>query len=293
MQNTSRGAWTKWGWIVWGSLVACQPQPEPTNPTSATSAAQTSAVSQAASAGSKPTVAGERSANDAWLREVVDAPDRSDEDRALDGGRKPFELLKFFGVSPGMHVAEISAGGGYTTELLARAVGAEGRVWGQNAPFFLQRFAEAPWSARLSKGVMARVTRIDTEFDAPFPPDVKGLDLVLDVLFYHDTVWHKTDRAAMNRAIFDALEPGGLYGIVDHSAAVGAGLTQVETLHRIEESVLRSEVEAAGFVLASSADFLRNPADTRDWSASPRFAGERRGQSDRFALRFQKPVTTP
>ena len=63
----------------------------------------------------------------------------------------------------------------------------------------------------------------------------------------------------------------------------------VETLHRIEESAVRSEVEKAGFKLAAEADFLRAPDDTRDWSASPRVAGEKRGTSDRFVLRYVKP----
>jgi predicted methyltransferase len=93
----------------------------------------------------------------------------------------------------------------------------------------------------------------------------------------------------MNRAIFSALRPGGVYGIVDHSGRPGTGVTEAESLHRIEEKVVREEVERAGFKLAGEAAFLRNPADARDWSASPRVAAERRGTSDRFVLRFQKP----
>jgi predicted methyltransferase len=94
----------------------------------------------------------------------------------------------------------------------------------------------------------------------------------------------------MNKAIYAALKPGGVYVIVDHSARAGDGLADVQTLHRIEEKVLRQEVEAAGFKLVATADFLRNPADARDWSASPRTAGERRGTSDRFVLKFAKPA---
>ena len=100
----------------------------------------------------------------------------------------------------------------------------------------------------------------------------------------------KADRERMNRAVFQALRPGGIYGIVDHSAVAGHGLTDVETLHRIDEAVVRREVEAAGFRLAAEADFLRNPADPRDWNASPRSAGDRRGTSDRFVLEFVKPA---
>jgi predicted methyltransferase len=220
---------------------------------------------------------------------IVAASDRDAADRALDAGRKPDALLAFMAVRPGMKVAEIGAGGGYTTELLARAVGEAGSVYAQNSPFILARFAEGPLTERLKKPVMTRVVRLDREFAEPFPPEVRDLDLVVNVLFYHDTVWMKVDREAMNRAIFQALKPGGSYVIVDHSSAPGKGLAEVETLHRIEESVLKGEIEQAGFRSVASADFLRNPQDPRDWSASPRFAGEQRGTSDRFVLRFEKP----
>lgn len=222
-------------------------------------------------------------------RALVAAPDRAPEDRALDAGRHPAELLEFAAVRPGMKVGEIASGGGYTTELLARAVGPSGVVYGQNSKFILERFAEKPWSARLAKPVMKNVVRIDSDFSEPFPETVRDLDLVVNVLFYHDTVWQGTDRARMNQTIFNALRPGGTYLIVDHSARPGAGVQDVETLHRIEEQVVKDEIAKAGFKLERSADFLRAPSDTRDWSASPRVAGERRGTSDRFVLAFVKP----
>jgi predicted methyltransferase len=225
------------------------------------------------------------------IRAAVDDRDRTKDDRALDAGRRPAEMLAFFGVAPGMRVAELGAGGGYTAELLARVVGPTGKVYGHNAPVILQRFAEKPWSARLSRKVMKNVVRVDSDFDAPLPPDARDLDVVLLVLFYHDTVWMGVDRAHMNAAIFQALKPGGVFGIVDHSARAGSGTNDVETLHRIDEQVLRREVEAAGFRLASEATFLRNPNDARDWNDSPRVAGPRRGTSDRFVLKFVKPAT--
>jgi predicted methyltransferase len=148
---------------------------------------------------------------------------------------------------------------------------------------------EKPWSERLAKPVMNGVVRLDRDFDSPFPPEVQGLDAVVMVLVYHDTVWLKVDRARMNQSVFSALKPGGVYVIVDHSARPGDGANVTDTLHRIEEGVVKSEVEAAGFTLDAEADFLRNPKDTRDWNDSPRAAGERRGTSDRFVLRFKKP----
>jgi predicted methyltransferase/peroxiredoxin len=225
------------------------------------------------------------------LAAVVAARDRAEEDRALDAGRRPEEMLAFFGIRDGMTVADLFAGGGYTTELLARAVGRRGRVYGQNNRFLLERFAEAPWSARLQKRVNARVVRVDRELDAPLPPEAQNLDAVIFVLAYHDTVWMNTDRAAMNRAVFEALRPGGVYGIVDHAAAQGHGVADVQTIHRIERSVVVSEVEAAGFRLTDEAFFLANPDDPRDWNPSPREAAERRGTSDRFVLRFEKPAS--
>ena len=241
---------------------------------------------------SDPTPQSETAAISAAVSAAVDAPDRSADDRALDAGRQPARVLAFFGIEPGMRVAELGAGGGYTTELLVRVVGPTGRVYGQNSPFLLKRVAEAPWTARLAKPVMKGVVRLDRDFDDPFPPDVRDLDAVLMILLYHDTVWMKVDRERMNRAVYAALKPGGVYGIVDHSARVGTGLADVESLHRIDESKLRSEVEAAGFRLAADADFLHNPQDSRDWSPSPRVAGERRGTSDRFVLRFTRPAVT-
>ncbi len=221
---------------------------------------------------------------------IILAPDRSADDRALDAGRHPEDLLAFIGAKPGMRIAEIGSGFGYTAELLARAVAPNGVVYGQNNRFIRERFAEKPWTERLTKPVMKPVVRVDREFDEPLPPEATNLDAVVNVMLYHDTVWMKTDRARMNRAIYAALRPGGVYVIVDHSGRPGTGVTEVETLHRIEETVVRQEVEAAGFELVATAEFLRNPADTRDWSASPRTAGERRGTSDRFVLKFAKPV---
>lgn len=224
------------------------------------------------------------------IARAIAAEDRSAEDKELDAQRKPAELLKFFGVAPGQRVAELAAGKGYTTELLARVVGPGGQVYGQNSPFILKRFAEVPWSERLTTPAMANVIRVDTEFDDPLPEEASNLDAVFLVLFYHDTVWFKTDRAKMNQAIFTALRPGGIYAIVDHSAKKGEGVRVAESLHRIEEQVLKDEILAAGFKLDAEADFLRNSQDTRDWSASPSTAGERRGESDRFVLRFVKPL---
>jgi predicted methyltransferase len=223
------------------------------------------------------------------LAAVVIAPDRSAADRELDPARHPAEMLTFFGIAAGMHVAELGSGSGYTSELLARAVGPSGVVYGQNPKWLLERFAEKPWAERLKKPAMKNVTRLDREFDDPFPADVKNLDAVISILFYHDTVWLGADRDKMNRAAFNALKSGGVYGIVDHSGRAGTGLTEVKTLHRIDEETLKAEVLRAGFRLGAEGMFLKNPSDARDWNDSPTAAADKRGMSDRFVLKFVKP----
>jgi predicted methyltransferase len=220
---------------------------------------------------------------------IVSSPERSEADHALDAGRQPAKMLAFFGVKPAMKVAELGAGGGYTAELLARTVGPTGVVYGQNSKYILERFAEKPWSERLQKPVMANTIRVDREFVDPLPPEAKDLDAVFMVLFYHDTVWMEVDRAQMNKNIYAALKPGGVFAIIDHSAKEGAGLNDVKTLHRMDEKVLIQEITAAGFRLEETANFLRNPNDARDWNDSPSASAERRGTSDRFVLKFVKP----
>jgi len=223
------------------------------------------------------------------IKALIDAEGRTEADRALDAGRHPGETLAFFGVTEGMKVAELGAGTGYTAELLARAVGPTGTVYGHNTKLLLDRFAEAPWSARLARPVMKNVARVDRDFDDPLPPEANGLDAVFLVLFYHDTVWLEVDRPKMNRAIYAALKPGGVFAVVDHSAREGAGVADVKTLHRIEERVVREEIEQAGFQLVADASFLRNPSDERDWNDAPSVSADKRGTSDRFVLKFVKP----
>jgi len=223
------------------------------------------------------------------IRDAVTAADRDDKDRALDAGRKPAEVLGFFGIAPGQKVGELISGAGYTTEVIARTVGDGGKVYAQNTTMILDRFARAPLTARLAKPVLKNVVMVEQPAEKPFPPDAKNLDAVICILNYHDLVWLKADRAKMNKAVFAALKPGGVYGIVDHSAKQGTGLSDVQTLHRIDEDAVKKEILAAGFKLDAESDLLRNPDDPRDWNPSPGAAGEKRGTSDRFVLRFVKP----
>jgi len=214
---------------------------------------------------------------------IVAAPERSDADRETDKRRDPVKLLGFTGVRPGMKVLDMGAGGGYSTELMARAAGPSGKVYGQNAPDLGGR-AKERIEARLQTPAMKNVVMLARPFDDPLPADARDLDLVTFFFYYHDTTYMPVDRAEMNRKLFTALKPGGVLVIADHSAKPGDGTSVAKTIHRIEESVLRREVEAAGFKLVGEGDFLRHPEDTRDFSVN-----RPTGPVDEFVLKYQKP----
>jgi predicted methyltransferase len=215
---------------------------------------------------------------------LIAADDRTAADRETDKRRDPVKLLAFTGVRTGDKVLDMGAGGGYSTELLARAVGPGGVVYGQNAPDQGER-GKAAFEARTKTPAGKSIVALARPFDDPLPPDVSNLDLITFFFFYHDTTYMSVDRALMDRKLFAALKPGGLLVIADHSAKEGAGATVGRSLHRIEESTVRSEVEAAGFKLVAEGDFFRHPEDTRDFTTQPPTK-----PADEFVLKFQKPL---
>jgi predicted methyltransferase len=251
------------------------------------------------------------------ITQIIASPDRSAADRTNDLRRKPEEMLVFIGIRPGIVALDLSAAGGYTTELLARSIGPEGKVYGQSRP--RPNLAPAPPAAaegnshptiaapamppntpqpspvalahrndNLAKaGIQAApIVGVVRAFEDPLPPEIAtdAVDLVTLMFNYHDLGHLAVDRAAMNKAVFDALKPGGLYVIADHSGRAGTGISESGTLHRVEEAFLRQEVEAAGFKLAASGDFLRNPNDPRD-----RNTPDPPQPKDEFVLKFVKP----
>ena len=222
-----------------------------------------------------------------YVVEAVNSPNRPAADRKLDESRRPEQLMTFFQIRPGLHVADMWAGGGYTTELLARIVGPSGKVYSQNAPFpekFKQ--AEQAWKARIKEPGLTNVAELVAPFDSADMLPVKpgSLDAVVINLNYHDLVGRGYNRAKFNSAIFKALKSGGFYCTADNSAQAGTGARDAATLHRIDESFEVREIEAAGFRLAGSSVILRNPKDDR---TLPFWKMNR--MQDRFVLRFVKP----
>ena len=212
----------------------------------------------------------------AWAQGIPDYAaivadlDRSDADRAIDKRRDPVKLLAFTGVRLGMKVLDMGAGGGYSTELLTRAVGPTGIVYGQNPPDVNPR-AKERFETRLNTPAMGRAVALVQPFDDPLPPGLGDFDLITFFFYYHDTTYMAVDRAQMNRKLYAALKPGGMLVIADHSAKPGEGVSVGKTWHRIEESV-RAQRDRSGGLQAGRrsglpaspgghARFLGEPAD--------------------------------
>ena len=215
---------------------------------------------------------------------LIAAPDRSDADREADKRRDPLPLLKFAAPRPGMKVLDMGAGGGYSTELMARAVAPNGKVYGQFPADGFQKAIDN-FNARLKTPAMSDAAADFRPFDDPIPPDVSNLDLITFLFYYHDTTYMKVDRAQMNQKMFAALKPGGYLVLADHSAAAGADISVGKSLHRIDEAIVRKELEAAGFKFVVEGDFWRVPGDTRDFSSN-----RPPSPVDAFVLKFQKPM---
>jgi len=208
-------------------------------------------------------------------RSVAD-PARPPLDVFRDDRRKPAETLAFAGVRDGMKVAELIPGNGYYTRILSKAVGPTGKVY--TVPFGEPR---SPLSAALAKD--PAYSNIQLAAGAAGSIAVpEPVDMVWTVQNYHDV---RQLAGPVNKAVFAALKPGGVYLIVDHSAKTGAG-DETVALHRIDEAVVKQQVLAAGFVLEAEGEFLRNPADPRTVQIMDRSLNR---ATDQFVLRFRKP----
>ena len=210
---------------------------------------------------------------------AVNSPDRPAADRQLDPGRRPEQMLAFFGIEPGMKVADLWASGGYTTELLARAVAPNGKVYSQNG----EMPAGDAWKGRLKEpGMGGAVVELLKPFTNPgdiLPVPAGSLDAVICNMNYHDLIGDGYNTAKINAAVLNSLKRGGIYGIIDNSAAPGSGARNVSTLHRIDEAYEVNQIKSAGFVLVAASDALRNPKDDRSWLVF-QHRGEQEAQQD-------------
>lgn len=205
-------------------------------------------------------------------------------DAARDDNRHPEELMEFLAIVPGSRIVDIGAGDGYTSLYMARENGDAGLVYAHNTPAW-RGFLKPYVDARLKNGPLAGIEWLETPFADPIPQFIRDVDLVTNILTYHDTIYYLVDRDAMNRNIFSALKSGGRYVVVDHAARDEDDDRVAQSLHRISEKFLIAEVVKAGFVVDETASFLRYGDDDRTslaWTKpQPR--------TDRFVIAFRKP----
>jgi predicted methyltransferase len=225
-----------------------------------------------------------------YISDAVSDHARPEKDTARDANRKPAETVMFAGVNPGQVVAELVPGGGYYTRILAKVVGPKGHVYsitGQEILATIPKAADAAEAiaADPAYGNVSAITEPVATLKVP-----ERVDVVWTTQNYHDLhiekFFGKVDMVALNKSVFKALKPGGIYFVLDHAAEAGSGVRDVEKMHRIDEAVVKKEVLAAGFVLEAESKILRDPSDTHTVSI---FDASIRGKTDQFMLRFRKP----
>ncbi|HEX6550507.1 MAG TPA: methyltransferase [Gammaproteobacteria bacterium] len=225
----------------------------------------------------------------AYIRAAINDPARK-ADTVDDARRQMAAVMTFTEVKPGQKVLELVPGEGYWTRVFSQVVGTKGHVYtvwpketmkyaSKSFPLW-QKLAATPHYANVSL-----LQQPAAELSAPAPVDL--VFTCQNYHDYHDPFMGPVDMAAFNKRVFEALKPGGLYVIVDHVAPAGTGISDTNTLHRIDPAAVKQEVEAAGFVFDGESDALRNPADPH---TIPVFDKSIRGHTDQFIYRFRKPA---
>ncbi|AFC84788.1 class I SAM-dependent methyltransferase [Frateuria aurantia] len=223
------------------------------------------------------------------VAKVLTDPARRD-DRPRDAQRRIGAIMTFAQVRPGQKVLELIPGSGYFTRVFSGLVGPRGHVYVVWPQEYLKEATRglAGSQALAAQPHYANITALAQPAAALTVP--APVDLVFTSQNYHDypdAFMGKVDPAVLNREVFAALKPGGLYVIIDHVAAAGSGLRDTDTLHRIDPAAVKTEVEAAGFVFDGESQVLRNPADSH---ALKVFDKSIRGHTDQFIYRFRKPL---
>jgi len=218
-----------------------------------------------------------------YILTAVEHEHRPDSDRERDQNRKPSEVLDFFKIQTTDKIGEINAGRGYFSSIMAYALQQGGLVYAHTSPMSVERWKGNPIEKRLNEFPQNNLIPVVGEMESPNFPE--KLDKIFNVMTYHDSVWTKADRDAMNISIYQTLKPGGIYGIIDHNAKDGTGIDNCHDIHRIEKSYVIEEVTKAGFYFEDESEILNNPQDSMDLMV---FDKSIRDQTSRFILVFKK-----
>ncbi len=224
------------------------------------------------------------------ITEAIAAAERSGQDRERDARDRPTELMAFAGIAPGMKIADVFGGGGYWTELLARAVGPSGQVrLVNNSPYFA--FAGKDLKPRFDGNRLPNAEQITVE-TCDLKLGNKTFDMIVIFMSYHDLYyvdekdgWPGIDASGFLDQLRAALKPGGRLLIVDHAAAAGSGNAPAQALHRIDEAFAKKDIASHGFELEKTWDGYRNPGDDLTKLV---FDPAVRGKTDRFTHLYRK-----
>jgi predicted methyltransferase len=249
----------------------------------ATALLATAAVAQAQFMPEKLTPMGEK------IEAAMKGDVRTAEEKGRDAERKPRQTLEFFGLRDDMRVVELVPAGGWYTKILAPVVADKGELWValgtqrlepvlKSTPA-LGRVKVAPTDMKLAPAG-GRMGVFDISQGTL---GVKDADLVLTFRNYHNL--GATGRANLNRAVFDALKPGGHYGILDHTRRHNEPDSS-ENWRRMDPVLVIREVQAAGFVLEDSSPLHFTPDDELRYEVGRKSVA---GNTDRFVLKFRKP----
>ncbi len=230
-------------------------------------------------------------AQPAQVGAAVAAQSRTPDNVKLDEGRKPVEVLNFFGLRTGMRVIDMFGANLYWAEIMAPVVGPRGRVTIWQPTQFLNDDRKKNFAAFAKR--QKNVSLISSPFEAPNLP-VNAFDFMIMNLDYHDVYFESAERKIVRmepdawlKTLYAAMKPGAVVGIIDHVALPnGDTRATVAKLHRIDPEVVKADFQRAGFELVGVRNFLRNPADDHSLIV---FDPKVRGKTDRFVYRFRKP----
>lgn len=224
-------------------------------------------------------------ASDAIATAIAD-PGRSADTQA-DSRRKPAELMAFSGVKAGDRVVDLIPGSGYFTRIFSKIVGTKGHVYAIWPNEYAAEDKDDVTATKALAPHYGNVTILMQAGNALVTPE--KVDLVWTSQNYHDypdKFMGKIDPSLLDKAVFAALKPGGVFVVVDHVAEAGSGLRDTDTLHRIDPAIVKKQAIAAGFVFDGESTVLRNPADDHKLVV---FNKAIRGHTDQFVYRFRKP----
>jgi predicted methyltransferase len=214
-------------------------------------------------------------------------PTRSQDDKNRDADRKPAETIVFLGVKPGMTTLDLLAAGGYMTEVLSVAVGPKGKVYSENPPALLKMRDGAndkALTARLANNRLTNVVRVDESLPTAAVP-AGSVDVAVTAMNLHDiyNAYGAPAATTFCKNVFDALKPGGVFGVIDHVGNDGADNAK---LHRMPKHQALEVAKAAGFVVESESNILAHAADDHTKLV---FDPSLRGKTDQFILLLRKP----